>query len=71
MITDDKHQRLATATRRPCPTARRFAMVRTLYRNATNDCALALADKAAAAWWPGLRCKGGRVPRYVPRNVKI
>ena len=52
-------------TRRPCPTVRRFAMVRTLYRNATNDCALALADKAVVAWWPGVRCKGGKVLRKV------
>ena len=50
-------------TRRPCPTVRRFAMVRTPYGNATNDCALALADKAVVAWWPGVRCKGGKVQR--------
>lgn len=55
-------------TRHPCPTARRLWMIRTLYRRAENDTAIALADKAVMAWWPGVRCKGGKVQRLATQQ---
>lgn len=53
-------------TRDPCPTVRRFRLVAMLYRNAGNDTAVTLADKAVVAWWPGCRVKGGKVRRRQP-----
>jgi len=52
-----------------CSTKRRFRLAAKLYRNAGNDCAMTLADKAVRAWWPGCKVKAGKVQRRVAERL--